>query len=241
MKIALLGYGRMGKEIEKVLLERGHQVSAKVDENLTQDAFNEKVKGADAAIEFTLPQFAVQNIEKCFHAQLPVVVGTTGWYDAFESVKKSCNALNGTLFYATNFSVGVNVLFHINEILAKVLDNYPEFQPHIEEIHHIHKKDSPSGTAISLAEGLLKNHKLYKEWEEVDDLKNVSEKLPIKAIREEERHGYHKVSYESSIDEISISHNAKSRKGFALGSVLAAEFVKDKKGIYNMKNLLKLA
>lgn len=235
MNIALIGYGKMGKEIEKIALERGHQVPVIIDKG---DSISKLEQGVDVAIEFTQPCEAVSNILGCFKHNVPVVVGTTGWYDAFDEVVKECEAEKGGVFYATNFSVGVNILFHVNKMLANIMSKQPDYKAHLNETHHIHKKDSPSGTAITLAEGLIENHDAYTRWEEGKADSLSKDTLPIEAFRENEVPGIHEMVYESDIDYIQIKHSAKSRKGFALGSVLAAEYMAGKHGVHTMNDLL---
>ncbi|MGB0431747.1 MAG: 4-hydroxy-tetrahydrodipicolinate reductase, partial [Bacteroidia bacterium] len=208
-------------------------------ENRESDFTIKNLQKADVAIEFTQPSAAYKNIEWCLQNNVPIVVGTTGWYQNFDQMVKTCESNKGAVFYATNFSVGVNIVFHLNEILASVMQNTQDYKAHINEIHHIHKKDSPSGTAITLAQGLINNHNAYQGWKE-DEIENVDKNtLPIIAYREHEVPGTHEVIYDSEIDKITLKHEAKSRKGFALGSVLAAEFLANKQGVYNMKDLLK--
>jgi 4-hydroxy-tetrahydrodipicolinate reductase len=252
MKIALFGYGKMGKEIEQIALQRGHAVPLKIDVNNAETFSKDELKKCDAAIEFSTPNSAIANMNKCFDAATPVVVGTTGWYDKLEEVKKNLAQKNGCLFYASNFSIGVNVFFKVNEYLAKVMNNYPEYGISIEEIHHIHKLDAPSGTGISLANQVIENVSKKTKW--VASSPNLSpkgegsmtsvqvkpEELEIISRREGEVPGTHTVKYHSAIDDIEIKHTAHNRKGFALGAVLAAEFVNGKKGIYGMNDLLKL-
>lgn len=238
MKIALLGYGKMGKEIEQIALKRGHEIIAKVDVTNAASFSMDDLKKADAAIEFSMPDSAVSNIYKCFEANVPVVVGTTGWLKQLEEVKKNCADKKQGLFYASNFSIGVNVFFEVNKHLAKIMNNYTEYNVSMEEIHHIHKLDSPSGTGLSLANQILENVKRKKTWVEGDP-KNESE-LQIIAKREGEVPGTHIVRYDSDVDQIEIKHTAHNRKGFALGAVLAAEFMKGKQGIYGMSDLLKI-
>lgn len=238
MKIALFGYGKMGKEIEQIALQRGHTVPLKIDVNNAASFSKDELKKCDAAIEFSTPHTAIGNMNICFDAGVPVVVGTTGWYDQAEEVKKACNGKNGCLFYASNFSVGVNVFFKVNEYLAKMMNNYPEYKISIEEIHHIHKLDSPSGTGISLANQVIENVKRKTKY--VNTNSDKESELEIISKREAEVPGTHTVKYLSAIDDIEIMHKAHSRKGFALGAVLAAEFVKGKKGIFGMNDLLQL-
>ncbi len=248
MKIALFGYGKMGKEIEQIALQRGHEIALKIDVNnavpSTLDS-KEDFKKCDTAIEFSTPATVIANMNKCFDAGVPVVVGTTGWYDKAEEVKKHCKEKNGCLFYTSNFSVGVNVFFKVNEYLAKMMNNYPEYKISIEEIHHIHKLDSPSGTGISLANQVIENMERKKKWvnKTLSGFKTLTElnenELEIISKREGKVPGTHSVKYFSAIDDIEIKHTAHNRKGFALGAVLAAEFVKGKKGVYGMNDLMK--
>ncbi len=225
----------MGKEIEKIALKRNHEVILKVNkDNATQITAKDLAKG-DVAIEFTTPGTVVENIRKCMNAGLPLVVGTTGWYDNFKEVSALCKKQNGSLFYATNFSVGVNLFFKVNSYLAELMSRYPEYDVSMEEIHHIHKLDKPSGTAITLAEQVIEKIGRKKKW-------SISEKGPqtlhIEDRREGEVPGTHIIKYTSPIDDIEIMHKAHNRQGFALGSVLAAEFLHNKKGIYTMKDLI---
>ena len=238
MNIALYGYGKMGREIEKIAEKRGHTICHTVDKN-GRDKRSQNTP--DVAIEFSQPDQAWTHIQECLDQNLPVVVGTTGWYDHFDAMVKECKAKNGAVFHATNFSVGVNILFKMNEILANLIGHQPDYQARIQEIHHIHKLDSPSGTGITLAEGLIENHPDYDKWEEVELGKSTNEGvLPIEALRENEVPGIHEITYESEIDYIKLKHSAKSRAGFALGSVLAAEYLAGKKGVYTMNDLLQL-
>lgn len=240
MRIALIGYGKMGKVIEQIALERGHSISLKVNSS-NKDFTSDDLKSSDVAIEFTRPEFAIKNMHICFEAQVPVVVGTTGWYDKFETVKNCCMDHNGTLFHATNFSLGVNIFYEINKHLATLMSHQNQYEVKVEETHHTEKLDAPSGTAISIAEGVIANHQTYDSWFLHENTKHqtLNTKLPIIAHRLPNVPGTHKVTYESDIDNIEIIHEAKNRKGFALGAVLAAEFAFNKKGIYTMKDLLK--
>ena len=236
MQIALLGYGKMGKAIEAVAKERNHNVAAIID---CEDDWMKKIdtlRNCDVAIDFSTPSTAVDNIMKCFNINVPIVVGTTGWYDQLESVIHDCQQQEATLFVASNFSIGVNILFDINRRLAQLMNRYPEYNVQITETHHIHKLDAPSGTAISLANGIIENLDSKDSWKLNATSSN---ELNIVAHRIGEVPGIHQVTYDSDIDTISISHEAKSRKGFALGAVLAAEFVNGKKGYFTMQDLLK--
>jgi 4-hydroxy-tetrahydrodipicolinate reductase len=235
MKIALLGYGKMGKEIEAIALNKKHEIVLKIDKDNLHDMTLDALKKADVAIEFSTPHTVLKNIEKCFEAQLPVVVGTTGWYDSFEKIKTLCKEKNGTLFYATNFSIGVNLFFKVNKYLSHLMNTYKDYDVSMEEIHHIHKLDKPSGTAITLAEQIIENIDRKRNWS-IEDKK--PETLFIKDVREGEVPGTHIIKYHSAIDDIEIMHKAHNRKGFANGAVVAAEFVKGKKGIFNMSDII---
>lgn len=238
MKIALIGYGKMGHEIEKIALQRGHEIVCTIDINENSKFDSPEFKSADVAIEFTSPDSALQNYRKAFAANVPVVSGTTGWLEHLEEIKQACENNGQTFFYASNFSLGVNIFFALNNYLAKVMSRFPDYDVRMEETHHIHKLDAPSGTAITLAEGILDNLDRKRSWS-LNEAKNENE-LQIKAFREGEVPGIHTVIYESEADSIRITHDAKSRKGFALGAVLAAEFTKDKKGFLGMTDMLKL-
>lgn len=238
MKIALIGYGKMGKEIEQIALSRGHEVVLKVDASnassfSADDLINTK---SEVTIEFSTPESAYDNIRKCFLANVPVVVGTTGWLNKLDDIKNRCNEGGQTLFYASNYSIGVNLFFKLNEFLAKMMNHYPEYNVTMEEIHHVHKLDAPSGTAISLANQVIECVDSKQKW--VNETTNNKSELGIISKRLDEVPGTHTVTYGSAIDEISITHIAHNRKGFALGAVVAAEFVKDKKGIFGMNDLM---
>ncbi len=238
MKIALLGYGKMGKTIERLALEKGHSIVFKSTSESSEGNFEE----ADVAIEFSLPEAAVSNISKALEAGIPVVSGTTGWLEKYDKIVKICQMRDGSFITASNFSIGVNLFFSINEYAAKLMAPWKEYNVSVEEIHHLQKKDAPSGTAITIAEGILK-HSEKKAWKlDTSDLSAEAEEniLNITAKREEDVKGTHIVSYESKIDIISLKHEAHSRDGFALGAILAAEFLKDKKGIFTMKDVLGL-
>ncbi|MDD6208993.1 MAG: 4-hydroxy-tetrahydrodipicolinate reductase [Bacteroidales bacterium] len=236
MKIALIGYGKMGQEIEKIAIERGHEIVAIIDIDNQKDFDSEAFKSADVAIEFTVPDTAYNNYQKCFAANVPVVSGTTGWLDKIDEIKDACK--NGkTFFWASNFSLGVNIFFAVNKYLAKIMNQYPAYDVRIEEIHHIHKLDAPSGTAITLAEDILKNVDRKKKW--VKEIELTDSELAIRSIRQGEVPGIHEIIYESEADNISIKHDAKNRKGFALGAVLAAEFTKGKTGFLGMEDIFK--
>ncbi|MDR1897559.1 MAG: 4-hydroxy-tetrahydrodipicolinate reductase [Prevotellaceae bacterium] len=235
MKIALIGYGKMGRTIEGFAVRRGHSVTIRIDKDNTEDIYSELFKSSDVAIEFSCPETAFHNVSTALKSGVPVVCGTTGWIDKLEEAKRLCNEQKTGFIYSSNFSLGVNIFFHINRKLAEIMKQYPDYVPTIEEIHHIHKKDAPSGTAITLAEDVL-SHIGLKKW----SLEKEENSLHISAVREGEVPGTHSVSYENSIDIIKISHEAKSRDGFALGAVIAAEFIKDRLGFFTMKEVLGL-
>lgn len=236
MKIALIGYGKMGKEIEQIALSRGHTIVLKVDVNNEKTYSIEDLKNADAAIEFSTPESAINNIYKCFEAGLPVVVGTTGWLNRLDEVKQKCIEKNQALFYASNYSIGVNLFFKLNEYLATLMKPYPEYNVSMEEIHHVHKLDAPSGTAISLANQVMERIESKQKW--VNNSTNSANELSITSKRIDEVPGTHTVTYSSAVDEISITHLAHNRKGFALGAVIAAEWVIGKKGVFGMSDLM---
>ena len=236
LNIALIGYGKMGKAIEEIALQRGHKVLLKIDIN-TADLFTpENLRACDVAIEFTSPHSAVDNIQKCLAAGIPVVSGSTGWLEHWSKVKEQCETLQGSLVYASNYSVGVNVFFELNDLLARLMKPHAEYDVSLEEIHHTEKRDAPSGTAITLAEQILEKLGRKKQW--VNQAATAPGELSIISERIDPAPGTHKVKYTSSIDDIEIIHTAHSRKGFATGAVLAAEFVKGKKGIFSMKDVL---
>jgi 4-hydroxy-tetrahydrodipicolinate reductase len=237
MKIALIGYGKMGKAIEKIATERGHQVVCIIDENNQQDFDSEQFKSADIAIEFTAPVVAEQNLRKCFERGLPVVCGTTGWSNQLPALREEILEKDYTLFWASNFSLGVNIFIEINKYLAKIMNEFPSYDIMLEEVHHVHKKDSPSGTAITLAENILQNIERKTSW--VKDAAKSPEQMPIYSIRQGETVGIHSVLYESKMDSIMLTHEMKSREGLALGAVVAAEFTLGKKGLLSMNDLLK--
>ncbi|MDR2086923.1 MAG: 4-hydroxy-tetrahydrodipicolinate reductase [Dysgonamonadaceae bacterium] len=236
MKIALIGYGKMGHEIEKIALERQHEIVSIIDIDNPYDFDSPQFLSAEVAIEFSRPQSALANYKKCFERNIPVVAGTTGWLQHLDEVKTICKEQNKTFFYASNYSIGVNIFFAVNKYLAKIMNRFPSYDVRIEETHHIHKLDAPSGTAITLAEGILENIDRKKQWKETTE-GNAAD-LPIQAKRENEVPGIHEIIYESDADTIRIKHDAKSRKGFALGAVLAAEYVKGKKGFLSMNDML---
>lgn len=237
MKIALIGYGKMGKTIEQIALSRGHEIVSIIDINNPDDIYSDNFKSADVAIEFTTPATAFDNYMKSFAAGVPVVSGTTGWLNRIGEVKEMCEKEGKTFFYASNFSIGVNIFFALNKHLAKIMNQFPAYDVKMMETHHIHKLDAPSGTAITLAEGVLENIERKDRWTLETAEKDTD--LPIHAIREGEVPGIHEITYESDVDTIVIKHDAKSRAGFALGAVIAAEFTAGKKGFLGMDDMLK--
>jgi dihydrodipicolinate reductase len=232
MKIALVGYGKMGKIIDEVAQSRGHEIVARLKETPTTESLN----NADVVIEFSNPEAAFENIKVCLENNIPVICGTTGWLDKKTEIEKVTLENNSAFLYGSNFSLGVNLFFALNEKLAKLMNNVNEYTCQLEEIHHIHKLDAPSGTAISIAEGIIENSK-YEAWK-LDETKD--KELGIFAIREDEVPGTHSVFYRSEVDEIEIKHTAFNRNGFALGAVIASEWIIDKKGIFSMKDVLGL-
>jgi 4-hydroxy-tetrahydrodipicolinate reductase len=232
MKIALLGYGKMGQVIERIALERGHEIVLKKDEFNTYDGLS----NADVAIDFSVPSAAVDNISSCFHANVPVISGTTGWLEHYDAMLALCAAKNGGFISSSNFSLGVNLFFELNEYLAKMMAKFDSYQVDMEEIHHTQKLDAPSGTAISLAKGVIENSN-YTNW----TLENPeSNQIHIEAKRIGTVPGTHTVTYNSTIDSIEIKHTAHNREGFALGAVIAAEWIVGKHGVFSMRDVLEL-
>lgn len=238
MKIALIGYGKMGKIIEETALRRSHEIVLKIDLDHLHAFTEDNLRKADVAIEFTGPHSAYENAKKVLGSGVPLVCGSTGWTDKLGEIKKFCSEKNGAFIYASNFSVGVNIFFELNKKLAALISLHKEYEPIIEEIHHSQKKDAPSGTAITLAEQILAYSKTKKRW--VNEVSENPEDLEIISQRIDPTPGTHSVKYSSAVDDIEIIHTAHNRKGFALGAVLAAEFLKDKKGIFTMKDVLQL-
>ena len=232
MKIALLGYGRMGKEIEKVALQRGHTIVIKSN---SDSAY--AITEADVAIDFSIPTSAVQNISNCINNRVPVISGTTGWLEKYDEVVQLCKEKNGTFIYASNFSIGVNIFFELNKQLARMMNTLEDYNISLEEIHHTRKLDAPSGTAITLAEGIIENS-AKTNWKL--DAKNSSEIVPITSKRIADTPGTHCVNYSSEVDTIEITHTAHNRKGFALGAVVAAEWILNKKGVFTMNDVLNI-
>ncbi len=236
MKIVISGYGRMGKEVETIALKRGHQIIAKIDQPDEWDEFDAVQSQADVVIDFSQPEVVVNNLKRCFKAGIPIVTGTTGWDDQMAEVVQACTTQKGTLFYAPNFSIGVNIFFRANQQLAKLMAGTEGYSAMIDETHHIHKLDAPSGTAIKIADGIIGQNKQFKKW--VKGLSASQSELSIVSNREGEVTGTHEVIYDSEVDKISLKHEAKNRSGFALGAVLAAEFVQGKQGAFTMDDLL---
>ncbi len=236
MNIALIGYGKMGKAIEEIALEKGHTISLKITSKNSADLTTENLVGTDVAIEFTNPESAVENLYACFKANVPVVCGSTGWLTQINEVEEKCTSHNAALLYASNFSVGVNIFFELNKKLAQLMANQPSYKVVLEEIHHTQKKDAPSGTAITIAEQLINHLPQKTSW--VNKETTVENELAIISKRIDPAPGTHTVTFSSQIDDIEISHTAHNRKGFATGAVLAAEFLADKKGIFTMKDVL---
>jgi 4-hydroxy-tetrahydrodipicolinate reductase len=239
MNLAIIGYGKMGKEIEKTALERNHKVCLIIDIDNQGDFTTDNLLAADVALDFSAPGSAYSNIVKCLDAGVPVVSGTTGWLDRFDEVLSICREKGGTLFYASNFSPGMNIFFHLSKYLASVMNSFKDYDIGIEEIHHVQKLDAPSGTAIKLAEDIISVIARKNKWEK--DPGKGSDSIVITSVREGNIPGIHKITYDSQTDLIEIKHSARSRRGFALGALLAAEFIKDKKGFFTMNDLLKLS
>ena len=239
MKIALIGYGKMGKAIESIALERGHTVVLKIDIDNAHEFTAENIAKADVAIEFTSPHSAVANLKKCFDFGVPVVCGSTGWLEHWDEIKNYCTEKNGTLIYASNYSIGVNLFFEVNKHLAALMNDYPEYEVSLKEIHHTQKKDAPSGTAITIAEQVLERIKRKSGWINQEQPGKADELL-IVSERTDPAPGTHFVKYSSGIDDIEIIHTAHNRIGFAGGAVKAAEFTAGKKGIFGMKEVLGL-
>ena len=236
MNIALIGYGRMGHEIEAIALKRGHVLKLIIDQDNAGDLNSEKLKGIDAAIEFSSPDAAFGNIIMCLENRIPVVSGTTGWLSKYDEAVITCKKYTTSFIHSSNFSIGVNLLFRLNKELAKQIDRYSDYAVSIEEIHHTKKLDAPSGTAITLSDGIKANHKAYKGW--CHETEKKESMIPIAAIREGLVPGTHTVTWDSDIDTISIRHEAKNRKGFALGAVVAAEYIHSRKGVFTMDEVM---
>jgi 4-hydroxy-tetrahydrodipicolinate reductase len=232
MRIALFGYGKMGQMIEQIALNRDHEIVAKIDEHTQNIDFS----SMDVAIDFSMPEAAFSNITKCLENNVPIISGTTGWLDKYQDAVTLCKSKNGAFIYASNFSLGVNIFFELNNYLAKMMQNLPEYKVSLEEIHHTQKLDAPSGTAITLAEGVISNSE-YTHWKLDDDSNNS---LPITSKRIGKTPGTHTVNYNNVVDSIEIKHTAHNREGFALGAVTAAEWIIGKAGIFSMRDVLNL-
>ncbi|MBK0377679.1 4-hydroxy-tetrahydrodipicolinate reductase [Mucilaginibacter segetis] len=244
MKIALLGYGKMGKIIERIALDRKHEIVLKIDKDNIHELTTENLQQADVAIEFSTPYTVLSNIENCFKAGVPLVVGTTGWHHELAQVRQECELTNNSLIYGTNFSVGVNIFFYVNRMLARLMNNYPYYDVQVEEIHHTQKLDSPSGTAITIADGIIENIDSKTGWKNIlvsdnstDDNNIKADQLLIESHRIDSVPGAHTVIYDSEVDTIEFKHTAHNRNGFALGAVLAAEWIQDKKGFYSVEDM----
>ena len=238
MDIALIGYGKMGRAIEAIALERGHRVVVTIDINNLDDFNRDNLQKTQVAIEFTSPKTAFGNIVRCLECGIPVVSGSTGWYGRLKEAEQICTAQNGSMLCTSNFSLGVNIFFELNRVLAKLMNHFPDYRTEIEETHHTQKLDAPSGTAITLAEGIIGEIPRIGAWE-LDS--NKPGTISVHSIRKESVPGTHNVKYTSEIDDIEIIHTAHSRKGLALGAVLAAEYIHNKKGIFSMKDLFNIA
>lgn len=242
MKIVLLGYGKMGQLIEKFALKRGHEIILIVDAHNRDSITAEDLEGGDVAIDFSTPEAALSNISLCFESNLPLVVGTTGWYEHMQEVRDTCLEAGQSLLYGSNFSIGVNIFFHVNRLLAQAVDPYKQYDVQVEEIHHIHKLDAPSGTAITIAEGIIENSSSKFSWVnevvgEDTGLINKPDELLIESLRIEEVPGTHTVLYSSEVDQIEFKHTAHNRDGFALGAVVAAEWLKGRKGFFQVTEI----
>lgn len=236
MNIALIGYGRMGHEIESAAISRGHKIGLIIDMNNSNDLNALQLQGIDAAIEFTFPEAALGNILKCLSYNVPVVSGTTGWLAQYDEAADACRKYNGAFIHSTNFSIGVNLLFRLNEELARHMNKYRDYEVAVEEIHHTKKLDAPSGTAITLTDGIIRNHSGYSGWAFPEE--ESEDRIPVKAIREGNVPGTHVITWDSEIDSITLRHEAKNRKGLAFGAVIAAEFVAGKKGVFTMNDVM---
>lgn len=236
MNIIISGYGRMGKEVETIALKRGHQILARIDRPDEWKQLDAVQPQVDVVIDFSQPEVVVNNLKRCFDARIPIVTGTTAWDEQLEEVVQACAAQEGTLFYAPNFSIGVHIFFRANQQLAKLMAGTEGYSAMIDETHHIHKLDAPSGTAIKIADGIIAQNKQFEKW--VKGLSASQSDLSIVSNREAEVTGTHEVIYDSEVDKISLKHEAKNRSGFALGAVLAAEFVQGKQGVFTMDDLL---
>ncbi|WDF56204.1 4-hydroxy-tetrahydrodipicolinate reductase [Mucilaginibacter sp. KACC 22063] len=244
MKIALSGYGKMGKIIEKIATDRKHEIVLIIDHNNLDEMTAENLQKADVVIDFSTPHSVLENIHKCLDANVPIVVGTTGWYDHMPELQEKCETNGNALLWASNFSVGVNIFFHVNKVLARIMNNYPYYEVQVEEIHHTQKLDAPSGTAITIAEGIIENLDTKSEWKNVltEDSGTATEVIKsnevlIESLRIENVPGTHTVTYDSEVDSIEFKHTAHNRNGFALGAVLAAEWLQGRTGFYSAQDM----
>lgn len=239
MRIALFGYGKMGKVIERIAFDRGHEIVARIDQDHPKESFD--LSNADVAIEFSVPDSAEENIKYCIDNKIPVIIGTTGWYDKLDSLSDYCKTNQGAFLHATNFSLGVNIFFEINKKLAQMMGSIDQYSTSVVEIHHTEKLDAPSGTGITICEGIIENHPAYEKWENVKKSEiSEAKTLSIESLRLPNVPGTHEVKYESVVDEIEIKHTAHNRDGFGLGSVIAAEWIIGKNGVFTMKDVLNL-
>lgn len=238
MRIALIGYGKMGKAIEEIAVKRGHSIGLVINTGNSDQLNSDNLRHCDVAIEFTNPHSAVQNLQHCLDASIPVVCGSTGWLQQWETIKNYCTEKKGALLYASNFSIGVNIFFELNKKLASLMASQNQYNILLEEIHHTAKKDAPSGTAITLAEQITERHPIKKTW--INEPTEAPELLPVISRRIDPAPGTHHVKYFSEVDDIEIIHTAHNRSGFATGAVLAAEFIHNKKGIFSMRDVLNI-
>jgi 4-hydroxy-tetrahydrodipicolinate reductase len=238
MKIALVGYGKMGHMIEEIALGRGHEIVLKISSQNTSDLTETNLQKADVAIEFTSPSAAFENVKKCIESKVPVVTGSTGWNEKLREAEKICKQYDGSFLHASNFSIGVNIFFEVNKLLAKLMNSQPDYEVSLKEIHHTQKKDAPSGTAVTLAEQILQELKRKNTW--IKKGQPDADQIFIASERIDPAPGTHHVKYSSEIDDIEIIHTAHNRKGFATGAVLAAEYIHNKKGVFSMKDVLGL-
>lgn len=236
MNLALVGYGRMGHEIERIAISRGHTVGLIIDVDNIDDLNSLHLKGIDAVIEFTTPDAAFENISTCLKNSVPVVSGTTGWLDRYDEAADLCRSNDTAFIHSSNFSIGVNLLFRLNSELARLMKNYKDYSVSVEEIHHTKKLDAPSGTALKIVEGIINNHSGYKNWKPEEDASEGE--IPVKAIREGMVPGTHTITWDSDIDSLTLKHEAKNRKGLAFGAVVAAEYISGRKGVFTMDNVM---
>lgn len=238
MKLAIIGTGKMGQAIEKMALAQGHEVVLRINEENRESLINGDLKKVDVAIEFTQPNAAIENLYHCLEAGIPVVCGTTGWHSQLEEVKEKFTTKNGTLLHASNFSVGVNIMFELNKVLAGWMQQHPEYNVSIKEVHHIHKLDKPSGTAVSLAQGIIVSNNTTEQWHLSEEVTTNPKSISIEVLREEGVVGDHKVEWKSPIDRITIRHEAFSRDGFAAGALMAAGWIINRRGVFTMNDIL---